>query len=711
VKRLATVAVLLLAGARSAAGGAVEDAARDLDDPRWEVRRGAEAALVLEGRLALADAMEPASTRARLKAWSAALVGTLDGKSPTAAAAASRCLLRLERGLDDAHVRLDPLLLRVRIERLLPQTVTHRSRPTDGGETASVAIEGYVPEATPVLVSVVEVATDARRLAGALAALSGRDRAGPRDEASLHRIAQAWLRSPARFDAAAEHVTATDEMYAPISVVALALAATGRLKEAAECLARGGSAADSLDTEVRGPLTANLRSAGRGDLTYGRFLAEALAGEVAAADLEEAAAAAQAAGLPVVARLLARRALFLDASAAGARSVLVAADEALGLRRTAVVDGGGSAPAPGGLEDDPAALALDGALRAGTMGQRLIRRIEVAGPGRPGLPPVAIGNGYLARGLPNGWLGLVDTATFSRDVPLRVGGRTLPQAIAISGDRLAALSEAGDLVVWVLGPGAPETERQSAGRRWSALGAGSGGTFYVAGAGGRLARVRPSADVENLVGADDETFRPLTVAPLDGGKVLLAALDAAWVVDGQGGATQVLEDRLGRVRAAACGPDVVVAAGPVYARFGPDGAKRWEQETDAGRVEGVACDPATKTVYLAFAHQMTACDAEDGSVRWTESGVEGGGNPAVGDGLVAVAIGTGGFGGGARRDRTVSVLRGSTPEHGLFEPAAIGRLLAAAESLAKAGSPRAARMMVDPLRAWLTSEQLARVGD
>ena len=104
---------------------------------------------------------------------------------------------------------------------------------------------------------------------------------------------------------------------------------------------------------------------------------------------------------------------------------------------------------------------------------------------------------------------------------------------------------------------------------------------------------------------------------------------------------------------------------------------------------------------------MIACDADDGSLRWTEA-VEGASGPAaVGEGLLAVPGGSGEAAG--RRDRTITVLRATPPDNALFEAASRRSLLQAALAAAKDRRPATARLLLDPLRGWLSEEEVAPV--
>src|SRR5436309_354675 len=96
----AALSLLWIAAAARPAVAGESDATRALDDPRWEVRRRAEGALVTRGREALEVAASPGGDGAPLKEWSDVIGACLDGRSPTAAAAAERCLRLLETAED-----------------------------------------------------------------------------------------------------------------------------------------------------------------------------------------------------------------------------------------------------------------------------------------------------------------------------------------------------------------------------------------------------------------------------------------------------------------------------------------------------------------------------------------------------------------------------------------------------------------------------------
>src|SRR5207244_3963772 len=102
----------------------------------FHVRRGAERALEAAGSAALDAAVseEAAEGRVRLDALVRALEDRLADKSPTAAASAAKILRRLEVRATDDQVRLVPRLLRVRLRRLVAQTVVPKDSDLDGRE-------------------------------------------------------------------------------------------------------------------------------------------------------------------------------------------------------------------------------------------------------------------------------------------------------------------------------------------------------------------------------------------------------------------------------------------------------------------------------------------------------------------------------------------------------------------------------------------------
>ncbi len=152
----------------------------------------------------------------------------------------------------------------------------------------------------------------------------------------------------------------------PVAAIALALAVTGRGADVARLRETAG--AGDADVTFDGWLRQYVKAHGRGELTAGTFLVQVEEG-TADADVElEAARRALGADVPWLARLLARRALFLRPDDAAARGVLASAYDRVGLRATAR-DLRGDAPDVT-VVDDPVAVELEAALREGRLSSR-----------------------------------------------------------------------------------------------------------------------------------------------------------------------------------------------------------------------------------------------------------------------------------------------------------------------------------------------------
>ena len=142
---------LLSRGAALAAPGAdAERAAKELDDPRWAVRRAATVALLVDGRAALSEATDdagPAAT-ARLEAWLHTVEDRIVSGSATAAGHARAILSIVEAEAGPQTVSASPTLLRARVRRLLPAVAT--AAPEDADAESDDARESRrTPRAPP----------------------------------------------------------------------------------------------------------------------------------------------------------------------------------------------------------------------------------------------------------------------------------------------------------------------------------------------------------------------------------------------------------------------------------------------------------------------------------------------------------------------------------------------------------------------------------
>jgi|GEM_PF-2513903 len=732
LRRLAFAGLAAAAAtAAAAAGPTVARAAppdpppsvRGLSDPSFPVRRAAEARLEAEGRSAILDALADEDARARLETWTEALDACRSSDDPALSEAADRILRRIEAAATDDQVRTSTRMLRIRLERLVPQLLHQESGEVDdedgirsagGGErlpaadVAYASIRGLFPDARVALVAILESSSDPRRLAGALAALCSESGDGPDDDRTLEAVARAYAASPARFAGLRELDAAAGGP--PTAVLALALTLSGRSDLVAGLGFSDFAEADTFTHWLR----AQLKRRGLGDLGLGAFLDRVL--EAEADDEAEAGRRALDGGLPWLARLTARRALFLAPAHPRARATLTAADRALGLLGTAAIDAGTD---PGDAKDAPEAVAVDEGLRSGRLSQRLAWQAEAGETTFEGLAPVAIAGtppavpGRLFFGALRGRVFVVEAATGTPIATLsttaggRISGPRIPRAIAATGSFVATVtSPDGRLILHTEKDASYEPVRVQQGPFLSVT-ATKDGVFWALASDGGLHRVVGRGPVERRGAIEDYrdpgTPGGVSLFALDGGALLLVTRDTATRVDPATGATTVVaRDVEEGLRAGPHGDDVLVAQGDAWRRFGPDGALRGQGRTpDGGTIMGLAGDPATSTVYLCLMDALVAVDASSGTVGWVEH-VGGSGTPRLGAGLVAVSAGTGvGEHGDNRVERTIYALSTGTQAGDPFGPAERAATVKLAVAAAREGRPGVALALVDPLREWL----------
>jgi hypothetical protein len=719
-RALPLVLAVLAVGAppRPAAAGAdAERAARELDDPRWEVRRAAYATLLVDGRAALAATLDDAAPAAGagLERWLETVHDRARSGSPTAAARARAVLGVVEAEAEAPTVRASPILLEARLRRLLPlAAVPHRAPPVDEdderADTASLAREALallLPEARPMLLATVARSHEATEVAAALSALSPEDGSGP-DEETTAAIAKRFAADPA----ALEGTRDLDTPGAPweaVTVVALALALSGRPADGVR-LDRD----HHLASRLRGRLVAR----GDADLTTGAFLDEMGEGRVTSADAEEAARRTAALGLPQFARAAARRALFLDPENARARSLLVEADVAAGLPETARRDADANTPVPPSrrVDDDPEAKAFDEAMRAGRFADRLAWSLEVGSTQRAGTPPVAIGSGFVACGRPDGRIALLDPATGEErsSVPVSPPVRLMreglvsnvPRGLAIAKGRLAAVSNRGRFLVWALPtPERPMLDRPAAdvGGPFGPHAAAPAGAFWIASEGRRIHRVAPGATEPVLAPKvpPSPDVVPVALHVLSSGALLMQTEMGLERIDPETGTVAEVFSGVARLACAALGDSVLLALGSAWGVVDRGALELRGEAPDDGEIVGLAGDAEAGVVYLTLVSETVAVRAKDGRVLWRR-GVEGSANPVLGEGLLVVPAGSGDerFGGNGRKDRTLYALTTSRPPHDVFSEATVSRLLAAATAAVKEGRAPVGILMLDPVRDW-----------
>lgn len=692
-----------------------------LEDEKFAVRKAAERALYLEGSAILADlAAGDAAVDARIAAFERALGACELATTPSAAQAVARVCARLDEAASDAQVRRIPRLLRARLARLLPEVVVDRYEPgarADGARITDRSVRGLFPEARPVLAERIRTTDDPRLLAGALALLCAEDGSGPGDDADLELVAAAYEREPARF----RDVFRFDSVVGapPVMALALALVVTGRAAALDELSIREALRSESL----RAWLEPRLERRGAADLAMGSFLVRLEEGRASADEEAEAARRALDAGVPWLARLLARRALFLAPASASARATLLAASTAVGIRTAARREGrpvsaskavADPKASPDEREDDASAISIDDALRAGRLSQRLAFQVEAGAEPRAGLVAAAIGGGRLVHAAAGPRVRVVDAATGRERYTFPAPTRARARALALRGDELAEVTDEGALVQWSLG--AAEATPTSAVRgAFSAVVAGRDG-FWLAGF--HLAIHRTTKDgverVKEVAPLVNFSVRTLDVFRDD--TLLVASGEAAFRIDPATGRASELElpDGVSTITAiAACGDDVLLAGGEAGELLRLDRGGRVAARTrlpDEGVILGLAAERDGSTAYVQTIDTLFALDPASGAVRWLEH-VEGSGDPVVGGGLVAARAGRGGsrFGGDGRTDRTIYVLRATGTLVEPFGPAEHARIVSLATTAAAEGRPALARAVVDPVWTWLAAEERAAV--
>lgn len=708
-------AAALAAGAaprRAAADpGAIARLADDLDDDRFDVRRKAELELEAVGLSILAGGTAAEDEAA----WERALEdASARGGSP--AAAVHRILRRLETRADDASVARAaariPRLLRARLERILPQLVLPRRAAAEdalareeadfaAAEAAAAAgrgVRGLLPEARAALLAVVARCDDARTVAGAIIALCGEDGDAPSGDDAIVALLDGFDRAPETFRGVGAWYGPGG--LEPVAAVALALAVSGRGADLARLRGRGAADADvTLDAWLRRWAAAN----GWAELDAGTFLTVV---EEGAADVEvqrEAARRALAADVPWLARLLARRALFLKPDDPGARALLADAYEKVGLRATA--RGLRGAPPDASVVDDPVAVELDQALREGRLSSRILFSRELGDTPAVGLAPVALHGGRLLFGSPDGSVGCADAATGDDLGLASVGSRGLPRALVVAGPRLFALTAGGELARFDLDDGGGLLIRGREAGPFVAATAGDDGEVWLVARGRKVYRRAADgtpAPVRTV--PSDPAFTPRSLARTRDGKLLLRSdRDQLVAADpATGTLTVVVPEGAGLKACAAYGADVLVAFRDGWARLTTEGKEvlRVAVEDGADGV-GIGGDPATgKVVWVA--PDRTICFDAAGKPQWQEQ-IGGSGNPVVDGDLVAISVGTGGRPrGDGREDRTVYVLRVGSATLDPFAVDARVRAVEASVSAVVDDRDAVAVALLDPLRGWLT---------
>ncbi len=683
---------------------------RDLESPKFAVRRAAERALYLEGSAILSSlAAGDATVDARIAAFERALAGGEGEQTPAAAQAVARISARLDEAASDGQVRRIPRLLRARLARLVPAVVLDRDAPEerrDGAKDAYRSVRDLLPEARPLLVEQLRTTEDPRALAGTLAILCAEDGSGPDVDGDLGLIGAAYEHDPSRFRDVFRFESGAGAP--PVMALALALAMTGRTASLREISIREALRSESLRTW----LEPRLERRGAADLAMGGFLVRLEEGRASADDEAEGARRAQAVGLPWLARLLARRALFLAPSSDAAKATLLAASTAVGIRTAARRDGrasAGSGAAPGEPADDAAAIAIDDALRAGRLSQRLAYQIETGSDARAGLVATAIGGGRLAHSAPGRRTRVVDATTGGELYTFPSASRLPTRALALQGDTLAEVTDRGALVLWALGATEAMPLRSEAGS-FQAVVAGRDG-FWLAGFGLTIHRatkdgVERMAKVPRVAG-----FVPQTLCVFRDETLLVASADAAVRVDPVSGAMARVELPPGSAGVVACGDDVLVAVGGELVRIDREGRRSVTIEVgDAGAILGLAAERDGSTAYVQTIDALHAIDPVRGVTRWVEH-VEGSGDPVVGDGVVAARAGRGSsrLRGDGRADRTIFVVRAAGTLVDPFGPAEHAKIVSLATAAAAEGRRRVARVVVDPVWTWLSADERAAV--
>ena len=707
-----------------APGADVERAAHDLDDPRWEVRRAAAVALLVDGRAALSDTADDAgpAARERLERWLRRVEDRMASGSATAAGRARALLSIVEGEASPDTVRTSSTLLRARVRRLLPAAATRDSpdadaedkdedegpeSPRDAARSARAGLVLLLPEARPLLLAAIARSKDPVEIAAALSVVTEAP-AGPDDE-TVAVVAARYASDPGPLLAVRDLWTPGAAMEA-VTSIALSLSLSGRPVAAVKL---------DRDSELADPLRARLVARGDADLTTGSFLTEVGEGRVAPADAVEAARRLAGLGLAPFARMAARRALFLDPTDAEARRVLVDADVAAGLGAAARKDADASTAVPAGArpDDDPAAKALDEDLRAGRFADRLAWRKELGHTPRPGTPPVAIGGGVIAAGRPDGRVVLLDPATGEEkgsvstvsvgDLREPLAGR-IPHGVAIAAGRLAAVSSRGRLFLWTIGFPMGDALVEQPGP-FEAVAAGPDGSFWLASAGRRIHRIAPGASTPEAVTAVPVSpdAAPVAIHVLADGTLLVVGHSGVERVDPVKGTVTDLVPGVSPAVVAPFGDGVLLSAGVGWGILKSPGDFRLvEGGPQESEIAGIAGDAAAGVVYLVLFGETVAVSATDGRVLWRR-GIEGSGGPVLGDGLLLVPAGDGDprFGGRGRPDRTLFALTTARSPSDLFSEATVARVLPAALAAVKEGRVEVGVLMLDPVYDWTDRER------
>lgn len=705
-------------------------AADDLDDDRFPVRRAAEATLERTGRALLAAPTPEAGSdplREERATWDDAIGDALRrGGSP--AAAARRVLRRLEAEADDEQALRIPRLLAARLERRLPELALPRKAGADevvsfglvieddrseeraAARAALLAVGALMPAARAAILETVREASDPRRLAGAVLALTDAEGSPPTDGDAVSALVAAWDRAPelvARL-AAFDGPHGVD----PLSAVALALVIVGRSQE----LARLRALADREDDPVT--FDAWLReyasaTPGLAEFDTGGFLARVEEGAASAAVEREAARRALAADLPWLARLLARRALFLARDDAEAKDVLAAAYERLGLAARARAvrrDGGGEDdPAEGAPADDPGAAAVEASIVEGQLSTRLVFSRECGTAVRVGVVAAATHDDVLVHGTTDGSVVCVDRSSGDERSIARTGRAGLPLAMARRGDTFHVLNAAGEHVTFRLGRDRVLTRTgKSEPGPFHALTVDESGEVWLVAQHRRVYRRKgddPAVQVKAV--PTIERYRARRIAFLAPGRLMLHdERGEVGVVDVETGVAEVVVRAHEGARAvAASGGQVLVAFRDGWARYDAQGRLLARVATEDGSdVVGVGADVGADLV-VTVAPDRTVGYALDGTVRFDEQ-LGGSGSPVVGDGLVVVPVGSGlGPVGDGRVDRTVHVLRAGTSVAEPFPVEARVRAVELAVSAVLEGRDDVATALLDPASGWFTATE------
>jgi hypothetical protein len=693
----AAVLALALALAAPCAAAPADPAVEALSSDRWDVRRAAEQRLEAEG----VEILKGRADAARSDAWSATIEAALRS-TPCVAAAAQRVLRRLEAQATDDEVARFPRLLRARLERVLPQLVVLASPRVDapdtfddGPEMAAIAVRGLLPRAREALIAVIEHGNDVRAVAGAIVALCDENGGPPNGDDVLAAIVRAYERDPARIVELSRFVGAGRT--SPAAVAGLALALNGR---AADVKRLRLSETGDGDAALLAWLRERVRAKGLAELESGAFLALVEAGETRAEVQAEAARRALAADLPWLARLLARRATFLDPASPDARALLAKAYAAVGLPASART-AAGEAPRKG-ERDDPAAAAVDASLAKGRFSQRILVQREVGETKASGLIPAAVVGKRVMMGSTTRDVTIVDVESDSVVVSTTLESRL--RALATGGDGLVALTAKADAQFWTVDRDALRSDGRATGP-FAAAAMASDGTAWLVGAHRAVYRRDKGGAprrVEALKTVDGWFARSLSLTA-DGRLVILGGNEVVVADPKTGAVSVVVPASRFPLCAATYGDDVLVGFSDGWERIARDGTVVRADLVDGGPAVGIGGDAATATIVVVTRESTAAYGPTDTMPRWVEQ-IGGSGSPVLAGGLVVVSAGTGATskGGDGRTDRTIYVLRG---ESGGIEPFATEARVRAVETAVTAaaeGRDDVAQALLDPLEGWLS---------